>query len=136
MTNVSIRNEGVRIARDAFEIALLSSPVWISSTVLATLGTVESPVLLWSGIGVVGLIIAIGFSRRSSVERTLIAWPVPETPADWATSVIAYNTTLLLGTVIADVAWLAVDSWPLGSILAVVAPVWFLHHVYFFIYKI
>lgn len=127
---------GTQVGRDVLEIVLYSSPMWIGSAFFAGLVATERPFLFLPGGGLIGLTISIVFGRRSSVAHRVPTWPIPEGLADQVTTAVAYNTTLLLGSVLGGFVWLATDSWFGAMILAVGAPVWFLHHIRFLIYEL
>ena len=124
------------IVRDAVEISSYSSPIWGGIGTFILIGDYSPIFIVFPLAGLVGLILSIGISRQSMTSFTLIAWPVPKKRVEQVTSAIAYNSTLLLGVMVAVISWLVANSWYLGTLLALIAPVWFLRHLQFFVYEI
>ena len=124
------------IIRDAVEISSYSSPIWGGIGVFILIRDYSPIFIVFPLAGLVGLILSIGISRQSMTGFTLIAWPVPKKRVERVTSAIAYNSTLLLGVVVAVISWLVANSWSWGILFALIAPVWFLRHLQFFVYEI
>lgn len=124
------------IIKDAVEISSYSVPIWGSIAAFVLIKDYPPLLLIFPMIGLLGLTFSIGLSRTSSTRFTLITWPVPRRRVDQVTFAIAYNSTLFLGVVIANVSWLVTDSWYWGALFAMITPIWFLHHLQFFIYEL
>jgi len=94
------------------------------------------PIVLlgWFGSGLAGLIIALSASRTSKSDYSLVQWPRPQTPGDILINGIAYNSVVLLGTVLAQVVWLASNSPLFGVGIGVILPLWFLKHIHLLVF--
>ena len=124
------------IIGDAIEISSYSFPLWSGIAIAILIGGYSPIFILFPFAGLGGLILSIGISRHSKRSFTLVAWPVPKERVERVTSAIAYNSTLLLGVVVAVISWLIANSWYWGTLFALVVPIWFLRHLQFFVYEI
>ncbi len=120
----------------AVEISSYSSPIWAGIGVSILIRGYSPIFIVFPLAGLGGLILSIGISRHSKTGFTLVAWPVPEKRVEQVTSAIAYNSTLLLGVVVAVISWLVANSWYWGTLFALITPIWFLRHLQFFVYEI
>lgn len=136
MTDDTVKNIDLSIIRDIVEISGYSFPVWSSIVAFILISGYSPLFMIFPLAGLLGLTSSIGLSRQSTTDITLIAWPIPKERVDRVTSVIAYNSTLLLGVMIATIAWLVASSWYIGALFAMITPSWFLRHIQFFVYEL
>ena len=86
---------------------------------------------LW---GIVWLTVAIWTERSGGVPVDVVEWPRPGTRVDVLVTVIGYDSVLLLGTVVAQLAWEASGSLAIALVVSGVLPIWFLKHVHFLVF--
>ena len=118
------------ILRVSGEVGLFGAPVFL----LAGFGAIEwRPVVFWLALcGWASLSLGLGGSRASG-RITLVRWSRPSSTLDKATTVMAYNGVLGIGTVVGIFAWAATHWLVIGGIVATLAPLWLLKHIQFFL---
>jgi hypothetical protein len=80
-------------------------------------------------LGSLGLLVAIASGRRQSSKFSLIEWPRPDQESDVIVNGIAYNSVLILGSVLGQIAWTVSNSFLLTAGIGAILPFWFLKHI-------
>ncbi len=116
------------------ELVAITFPLGASLVLGVSLFSLPIALLGWFGSGLAGLMVALSASRTSKSDYSLVQWPRPQTMGDILINGIAYNSVVLLGTILAQVVWLASKSTLLGVGIGVILPLWFLKHVHLLVF--
>jgi hypothetical protein len=92
-------------------------------------GVVPASVVGWAVLGVMALMIAVAGSRSSVTRFSVLKWQNPG--MDTLVQALVYNGVLTPSIAVTQVAWAATESVLVGTVLAIVMPVWFLKHLQF-----
>lgn len=114
------------LGQASVEVGSFAAPVMVIA--LAGVFTWR-PAVFWLTIcGCAGLSLSLSASRATE-GITIIRWPHPSSMPDKVTTVIAYNATIGIGTIVSTVAWLTTDWFLIGVIVAAILPLWLLKHI-------
>lgn len=118
----------------SLELVTIASPCLIFLVAGTVVLSWPLAVLGWFSCGLLGLLIAVGSGRTSTIGLSLIDWPRPESNGDIVVSALAYNSVLFLGTVIAQVVWEISGNFVLTVGIGLFLPGWFLKHIHFLVF--
>ena len=111
------------------ELVIITSPSIVALATATVVFTWPPTVLGWLLCGLLGLLVAITSGRTSAIGFSLVEWPRPETKGDVAVNAIAYNSVVILGTVLGQVVWTVSKSLILAAWIGAILPLWFLKHI-------